>query len=106
MLRRGIQSKVGSRDQTHDGTHVDDPARPLTPHCRQHRVRYANDAEEVNVEQRLSLGDRGFLGPTEQSSAGIIDKQVNSPSVGYHLTDQLCDRSVIGYVADEHGYAV
>ena len=61
MLGRCIERVVGGRDQAHNRTHIDDPPLPLTPHRWQHRVGHAENAEDVHVEQRLSLrggGDR------------------------------------------------
>ena len=45
---------------------IDDFALPLASHCRQDRVGHAENAEDVYVEQRLSLGHRG-LPPRHQA---------------------------------------
>ena len=106
MLRRCIEGIIRGRDQALDGAHIDNPALPLTTHCRQHGVCHAQDAEQVHVEQSLGLRDRGFLRAAEQTNAGIVDKEVDAPSLDKHFIDKFCHGRVIGHVAGQHSYAV
>jgi hypothetical protein len=78
----------------------------LTPHCRQHCAGHAENTEDVHIEQRLGLANRGFLRAAQQANAGVIDKQVNAPGFGQHLFDQLRHGCIIRHVAGQHGYAV
>ena len=106
MFGRRIKREIGSWDEPLHRAQIDDSALPLTAHCRQDRVGHAENAEDVHVKQRLSLGHRGLLRATKQTHASIVDKQVDAPGLGQHVIDQFRHGRVIGHVAGQHGHAV
>jgi hypothetical protein len=59
----------------------------LGAHVRQDRLRHADEAEEVDVEDALVLGDGAFLGGTRGAGAGVVDQDVEPPEPLDHVSD-------------------
>lgn len=62
---------------------------------RQHRLRGAQDSQDVGIEQRLGLGNRGFLRRAEQAHAGTVDQHVDAPRLGDDGLDRLPHRRLV-----------
>ena len=57
MLGRGIGGHVRRGDETEYGRDVDDTSASLGAHVRQDGLRHPDEAEDVDVEDALGLGD-------------------------------------------------
>ena len=68
------RNRIRRGNEAQHRAQIDDPALSLTPHYRQHFVRDADNTEDVDVKQGLSLGNRRFFRASEQSNARIVDK--------------------------------
>ena len=73
-----IERHVRRRQKAQYRADVDDAARTLLTHVRQHGLDRAQQAEEVGVEQRLGFGNRRFFRRAEQGHTRAVDQHVNA----------------------------
>ena len=79
VLGGRVQRAVRRRQETQNRADVDDPTAALRSQIRQHLTGQPHQAEEVGVEQLLSLGDRTLLGGAEDPDSGVVDQNVDAP---------------------------
>ena len=70
-------------------------------HVRQDRLRHPDEAEDVDVEDALVLGDGALLGGAGCADAGVVDQDVDPPEPLDHVPDRRADRLVAGDVEVE-----
>jgi hypothetical protein len=58
---------------------------------RQDRLGHAHEAEDVDVEDALVLGDGAFLNGARVAQAGVVDQDVDAPEPVDHLLDHGAD---------------
>jgi hypothetical protein len=98
-------SQVWCGYDTKDRADIDDAPFAALTHRRQHRVGHPDDAEQIDVEQGLHLGDRGLLRAADQTDTGVVDQQVDPSGLRENARNECVDGTVVGHVAGQHGYA-
>ena len=73
---------------------------------RQDGLRHADDAEDVDVEDRLGRGYRILLGGARRADTGVVDQHIDSPEPLDYLTDRRGDRVVTGHVEVQEGHTL
>ena len=76
-LRCGVGGAVLEPDHTRQRADVDDVARPLLPHDRQHGAHHVHHAIEVRRELAFEFGDGHLFEIAEQAVAGVVDRDVD-----------------------------
>src|SRR5436305_601367 len=98
MLGGGVESPVRRGDEAEYGRDVDDASTSLSTHLRQDSVRHADDAEDVDVKEPLSLYDRVLLRSTSRANTGVVDQDVEAPEPLDYPLNHAGHRPVTGHV--------
>jgi hypothetical protein len=77
-----------------DGGDVDDASGALSAHVWKDGLGHPHEAEDVDVEDALVLGDRAFSDGTRVAESGVVDQDVDAAERLDHLLDHRGDRRV------------
>ena len=94
----GISGLEGDSQQSVDRGKVDDAAKFLRPHIRQHRAGHPCHAEKIGLHDGLQLVGTGFLAGTEGEECRTVDQSVNAAFPFHNIVDGRACRGVIQHV--------
>ena len=90
-LRRRIIAGARKTDEAANRRDVDDRARLLGAHDRQHGARHGGEAEEIGVEHRAHVGVVAFFDSREIAVAGVVDEDVDAAEPSFGRLDRSVD---------------
>lgn len=105
-LRRGVHADTGLALEPGAGSDVHQPARPLLAHDGQHGAGDVDQPEDVEVEQRPGLGVTDLLQRAQQSTAGVVDQDVDAAEPSHGRLDGLRDAVVVGHIQCDREHLV
>ena len=74
-----VEALKRNRDESADGSNIDDVTGFLLPHDRQHGAAHSEGAEKVHLELMARFLDGGVLNGSRDSEAGIVNQCVDPP---------------------------
>ena len=109
-LGRRVIAGAGKADEAAHRRDVDDRARLLGPHDRQHRARHRGEAEKIGLEHGADVGVLALLDRGEIAVAGVVDEDVDAAeraarvgltaaSISACLSTSSCKREAVRRVA-------
>jgi hypothetical protein len=90
---------VGLAEVAVDADHaagVEDHARALRQHRRQHGLRAMEHAAQVDVDDRVELRQRHLLQPCVLGDAGVVDQHVDAAETLLHGRGHVVQRLAVG----------
>jgi len=96
-FRGAIERQPGQRNFAGDGTDVDDHASVPGAHLRDHELGYAEQGEEIELEQMTHFVERRAPGGQVQAGSGIVDEDVD----GAEAIERAIDHGSADFLAGD-----